>query len=91
VIRERFVEVVPHIPAVGEVETGDLDELALGADPLKEHDELQLEEDHGVDGGAADWRLAILDPVTDERQVERGVEVAVEVIRRNKGFERDED
>ena len=38
---------------MGQVEAGRLDELALGADALEEHDQLQLEEDDRVDAGPA--------------------------------------
>src|SRR4029453_15437154 len=49
VIGQRLIQRVAEIPAMGEVEAGRRDELALGADALEEHDELQLEEDHRVD------------------------------------------
>ena len=44
-VGQVLVEGVAEIPAVGQVEAGRLDQLALGADALEEHDELQLEED----------------------------------------------
>ena len=51
VVGQRLIEGVAQIPAMGQVEAGGLDQLALGADPLEEHDQLQLEEDDRVDGG----------------------------------------
>jgi hypothetical protein len=42
VIGQFFVEGAAEVPAMGEVQAGGCDELALGADPLEEHDELQL-------------------------------------------------
>jgi hypothetical protein len=41
-----------EVPAVREVQIGDLDELALGADAFEEHDQLELEEDDRVNGRA---------------------------------------
>ena len=65
---------------MGQVETGGLDELALGAQPFEEHHQLQLEEDHRVDGGAPPVSVALPRPLPDEGQVERGLEVPVEMI-----------
>ena len=45
VVGQRLVEGIPQVPAVAEVEAGRLDQLALGADALEEHDELQLSGD----------------------------------------------
>jgi len=53
VIRQRLVEGVPEVPAMGEIEGGGLNGLALGADPFEEHDELELEEHERVDRGTA--------------------------------------
>jgi hypothetical protein len=74
---------------MGEVERGDLDQLALGADPLEEHDELQLEEDDRVDGGASSLSVQLPRPVADKREAERRVDVPVEVVGGNEVLERD--
>ena len=47
-----LVQRVAEVPAVRQVEAGGLDQLALGADALEEHHQLQLEEDDGVDAGS---------------------------------------
>jgi hypothetical protein len=49
VVREFLIEGIAEIPAVREVETRRLDELALGTDAFEKHDQLQLEKDHRVD------------------------------------------
>jgi hypothetical protein len=90
VVRQRLVEVVPEVPAVSQVQAGVLDELALRADALEEHDELELEEDDRVDAGAADGRVLVGHPGADEAEVELGVEMPVEVVRWHVVFERGE-
>ena len=86
-----LVEGVAQVPAVGQVEAGRLDELALGADALEEHDQLQLEEDDRVDAGPAPLGVQLPRPVADEAQVELGFQVAVEVVPGNEVLQRDGD
>ena len=91
VVGQRLVEGVAEVPAVGQVEAGGLDELALGADALEEHHQLQLEEDDRVDGGPAPLGVELPRPVADEAQVELGFQVAVEVVDRDEVLQRDGD
>ena len=91
VVGQVLVEGVAEVPAVGQVEAGRLDELALGADALEEHDQLQLEEDDRVDGGPAPLGIQLPRPVADEAQVELGFQVAVEVVRGDEVLQRDGD
>jgi len=78
VVGERFVQVVAQVPAMCQVEAGDLDEL-------------ELEEDHRIDAGAATITVACLDPVADKAEVEGSFEMAVEVIGGDEPFERNQD
>jgi len=80
VIGQWFVKVIAEIPPHRETEPGDLDQLAFGADALKEHHEMQLEEDDGIDRRTAPAGVAIRDEITDEKEVEGTLEVAVEMI-----------
>ena len=41
-VGEWLVKVVPQVPAMRRIEAGDLDQLALGAQPLEEHDQVQF-------------------------------------------------
>jgi hypothetical protein len=68
---------------MGQVKAGRRNELALGADPLEEHHQLQLEEDHRVDAGPATFGIELLRPVPNEAQIELRFEVAIEVVSRN--------
>ena len=90
-VGERLVEGVAEVPAVGQVEAGGLDQLALGADPLEEHDQLQLEEDDRVDAGPAPLGVQLPRPLADEAEVELRLQVAVEVVPRDEVLQRDGD
>ena len=63
-------------------------QLALGAQPLEEEDQLQLEEDDRVDGGAPDLGVGVPDQIAHEGQVERALQVAIEVVRRDQVLQR---
>ena len=65
-VGQVLVQGVAEVPAVGQVEAGRLDQLALGADPLEEHDQLQLEEDDRVDAGSAPLGVELPRPLADE-------------------------
>ena len=91
VVGQGLVEGVAEVPAVGQVEAGRLDQLALGADALEEHDQLQLEEDDRVDAGPAPLGVQLPRPVADEAQVELRLQVAVEVVGGNEVLQRDGD
>src|SRR4051794_9576791 len=69
---------------------GDLHQPALGAHILEKEDELELEENHRVDAGAARRNgVAVLDQLPDERDVEGALQATVEIILRDEFFERD--
>src|SRR5215213_2976600 len=80
-----------EVPTVGEMKAGGFDQLPLGPDAFEEHDELQLEENDGVNGGPSPLRVEILGPVPDEAEVELGLQMTVEVVLGNNGLERDGD
>jgi hypothetical protein len=84
-----FIERIADVPAVGQVEAGRLDELPLRADPLEEHDQLQLEEDDRIDAGSAAVGVVLRDPLADEAQVEPSLQVRVEVIGGDEVLQRD--
>jgi hypothetical protein len=48
VVGQQLVEAVPQLPADAQPVGRDGQESSLGADPLAEQDELELEEDHRV-------------------------------------------
>ena len=87
-VGEVLIQRVAEIPAVGQMETRGFDELALGADPLKEHDELELEEDDGVDARPAAFRVQLSRPVAHEAQIQRPFQMAVEVVGRDELLQR---
>jgi hypothetical protein len=83
VVGQRLVKGVAEIPPMGEVETRRLDQLPLRANALEEQDQLQLEEDDRVDRRSADLGVAIWDQVAHKAEIERALQMAVEVIRRD--------
>jgi hypothetical protein len=91
VVGQRLVEGVTQIPAVGQMEAGRLDELALGTNPLEKHHQLQLEEDHWVDRGASAAGIHIPCPVANKRKIELRFQVPVEVVVRNQILQGDGD
>ena len=54
--------------------------MTLGADTLEEHDQLEVEEDHRIDGGSPERRIAGFDQVTHKGEGERALDMTVEVI-----------
>jgi hypothetical protein len=89
VIRECLIKGIAQVPAVGEVERGGLDQVALRADPLKEHQELELEKDHWVNAWPTTIGVQLPCPIPNEAQIELGLQVAIEVIGRDQLLERD--
>ena len=87
VVRQLLVEGVAQIPTVGEIEAGRLDQFALGADPFKEHHQLELDEDDRVNGRPTALSIELPCPLPDETEVERRLQVAVEIVSRNEVLE----
>ena len=88
VVGQRLVQGVAQVPAVGQVEAGRLHQLALAAQPLEEQDQLELEEDHRVEARSPDPGVAVADQLAHEGEVERRLQVAVEVPRRHQVLQR---
>ena len=66
VVGQRLGQVVAEVPAQAEAVGDHPQQLALGAQPLEEQHELQLEEDDRVDGGPADVGVGPAHQVADE-------------------------
>ena len=88
VVGQGLVQGVPQVPAVGQVQAGRLDELALAAQPLEEHHQLELEIDHRVEARSPNPGVAVADQLAHEGEVERRLQVAVEVARRHQVLQR---
>jgi hypothetical protein len=91
VVGQRFIQAIAQVPAVGQMQARRLDQAALRANAFKEQDELELEEDDGVDGRPAPGLVELLDPRTDEGEIQLGIEVPVEVVSRDEILQRDHD
>jgi hypothetical protein len=55
------------------------------------HDQVQFEEDGGIDARATPLGVQLLRPVPDDTQVECRLQLAVEVVGRNEILQRDHD
>jgi hypothetical protein len=91
VVGQVLIEGVAQVPAVRQVETRRGDELSLGANPLEEHHQLELEEDDRIDTGPAPVGVEFARPLADKRQVELRLQVAIVVVLGNELLERDSD
>jgi hypothetical protein len=76
---------------LGQVEAGHLDELPFGAGPFEEHHQLELEEVDGIDARSTPLGVALASPFSGEAEVKRGLQVAVEVVRRSEILRREGD
>jgi hypothetical protein len=66
-------------------------ERSLQAQSLEEEGELELEKDHWIDGGTSKRGIQVGNPVRYEREIERTLTMAIEVINGNERFKGDGD
>jgi hypothetical protein len=83
VIGQRLIQVVPAIPAGAQPVSDEPHQLALRANALKEHYQLEFEEDHGVDAGPSSRRVVGRHQLPHEAQVEDPLQMAVDVVVRH--------
>lgn len=70
-----------------DIDARSLNELPLGADSLKEHDELKFEDDHRIDGWSAMMGVPLRDPIPRDRQVKGSGKLPREVVVRDELLE----
>src|SRR3954468_13950186 len=90
-VGQRLIEVVAKIPAMGKIETGNLDELTFRAQPFEEHHQVTFEEDDRIDRRPTTAGVTIGDEVTDKREIEDAFKVPIEMISGDSGFQGNED
>ncbi len=79
-IRQRLIQIVAQKPPDTESVCYQAHEQAFRAHIFEDHDQLQLKEDDGIYAGSATGRIAVLDQVAHEREIEYPLHVAVEVV-----------
>ena len=89
VVGQELVKVVAQVPAHGEPVGRDAHQLPLLPQPLEEEHELELEEDHRIDGRPAAPGVEGADQVPDEGEIQRGFEPPVEAVYGNQLLQRD--
>ena len=82
-VGQGFVQIVAQIPPHAQPVGDQAHEVAFGANAFEEHHQLQLEEDHRINAGAPVRRHSTPAPLTDKREVEHPLQVAIEVVSRN--------
>ncbi len=88
-VGDWLIQVIANVPAVRQVEAHHLHEFALRADTLKEHNELQLEEHHGVNGWATQGSCIIFfNQLTHKTQIQFCFDMAIKVLLGDKAFQR---
>src|SRR3990172_12007801 len=65
---------------MGQVQLGRLHQAPLRSDAIEKGDQVELEEDHRIDGGAALLLVAVPHQVANERQIQLLLQPAVEVV-----------
>ena len=79
-VGQRLPEVIAQVPAQTEAVRHHAHELAFRAESLEEENELELEENDRVNRRTPRAGIAIPDESTDEGEVERVFQVAVELV-----------
>jgi len=83
VVRQWLIQIISQVPTDAEPIVRMTHQETLRTDALKEHHELQLEEDHRINGRATTTCIGLLHELTHKREVEGSLQVPIEVIRRN--------
>jgi hypothetical protein len=83
VVGQLFMQVIPQELAQAEAIGGNLHQLPLGPNAREKQRELELEKHDRIDGGPPDRGVAGLDQLTRKGEVERRLNVAIEVVLRN--------
>jgi hypothetical protein len=89
VVRERLMQVVAQEPSQAKTIRSDLHEMTLGPKTFKQHDELELEKDDGIDGRPSATGIAVSHQVSDKAQVKHAFDLAIEMVLWDKLLKRD--
>src|SRR5689334_22610494 len=90
-IRQFLVQVIAKIPAQAEPVRRRPHQLPFGAEALEEHDELQFEENDGINRRTPSRSIERSHQRADKGEVERFLEMAVEMVRWDKLLQGDID
>src|SRR4051794_29690198 len=90
-VGKRLIQVISGILAHREVIPDLLQQFAFGGDALKEHDQLEAEEDFGIDGGPSAEGIAGCRERADKGEVEQAVEMPIEMVPGHHGIKGDEN
>ena len=88
-VGQRLIQIVADVPAHAEPVSSQSHQLSFRADAVKEHHEVQLEEDHRVNGGATCVSIRLFDQVAHKREIHHAIQMAIEMSGWNEFIKRD--
>ena len=86
-VGKQLIQVVPNVPVHPQPIRCMSHEQAFGTAILKEHHQLQLEEDDGINGGTTTPGIPLLHKFAHKRQIQRSFQVSIEMILRYQLFQ----
>src|SRR5258708_13965468 len=90
-VGKRLAEVIAKVPHHAQPISSMAHQQAFRANTLEEHDALQFEKDHRINGRAACACIGLLHKLAHKREIEGSLQVSIEVIVRNQRIKGDID
>jgi len=85
-VGQRLTQIKAQVPQNAESISGMPHELPSGSNSLKEHHELQFEEDHRINGGTTLVRIGLMHELAHKREIKCALQMTVEVVCRYQVF-----
>jgi hypothetical protein len=79
-VRKRFAQIIPQIPAHAQPIRHLTQEQAFGADVFEKHHQLEFEEHHRINGGTPSSCIGVLHKLAHKREIKCALQVTIEMI-----------
>ena len=89
VIGDWLIHVITDEPTMCQVEIDRLHQLSFRADPFEKSDELELEENHWINGCTSDVGVELGCQFTDKTEINASFHLAIEIVLRHQIFQAD--
>src|SRR5215213_11490500 len=89
VIGDWLIEVITDEPAVCQVEIDHLHYFSFRTDSFEKRDQLELEENHWINGCTSDVRVKLGGQFTDKTEINASFHLAIEIVLRYQIFQTD--
>jgi hypothetical protein len=86
-IGQGLVQIITNEPADAEPISCMTHQQTFGAYPFKEHDQLQFEEDNGINRGTTSTGVGLLHELADKGEIKCSLQVPIEMIGWNQVFQ----